>query len=103
MKLEDKAQDYRGNRVWHTQTAAEYHVEMVEMWAEEFAKWLTQEDAKHEKEQPKMWKTGKFGNQLIAAEEPLDKKGKWVRGPSKREQREAENEERIGTARSKAL
>ena len=42
-----------------------------------------------------MWKTGKFDNQLIAAEEPPDKKVKVVRGVSKREQREAENEECI--------
>ena len=47
MKLEDETQDYWGKWVWRTQIAAEYHAEMVEMGAEEFAMWFTQEDAKH--------------------------------------------------------
>ena len=38
VKLEGKAQDYWGNLVRYTQLAAEYHAEMVEAGAEEFAK-----------------------------------------------------------------
>ena len=99
--LVGKVRDVDGNLTWYTSLAAEYHVEMCEAWAEEFAKWVSDKDAKETKVQSELMKIGKFQNKLIVADIPEENKEiRLLRGLSRKEERDQENEACIGGLRN---